>query len=192
MREKRHFVTVVSGLPRSGTSLMMQMLLAAGILPLSDGVREPDEDNPRGYFELEAVKATLRDAGWVAQAPGRAVKVIHALLAGLPAGYEYRVVVLRRPIAEVMESQRRMLVRLGRPPAAGSGDSIARILESQLERAVQALRERARTAVLEVDYPRLVAAPREVVLRVDAFLDGGLDVDAMVARVDPALYRSHA
>src|SRR5256885_1317813 len=94
-------VTVVSGLPRSGTSMMMRMIAAGGIAPLSDHSREADEDNPLGYLELEAVKATRRDPSWLSRAPGRVVKVIHLLLKDLPPGYAYRVILMRRDLDEV-------------------------------------------------------------------------------------------
>src|ERR1022692_2693155 len=95
------FVTVVSGIPRSGTSLMMQMLAAGGMPVLAGELRAPDEDNPRGYFEFEPVKRTKRDPAWLREAPGKAVKVVYLLLRDLPAGYDYRVIVMRRDLNDV-------------------------------------------------------------------------------------------
>jgi hypothetical protein len=200
-RESRAFVTVVSGLPRSGTSLVMQMLQAGGMPMLVDDARAPDADNPRGYFEYAAVKGTHRDASWVSRAEGRAVKVIHALVPALPAGRAYRVIVMRRPLAEVLRSQARMLARReerqGTGPAAGEpvpidDAGLGRTLAAQLEQVVAGLRARERTAVLDLAYPELVARPREASLRVDAFLGGGLDVDAMAAAVEPGLHRNRS
>src|SRR3569833_79554 len=108
------FITVVSGLPRSGTSMMMQMLAAGGMPMLTDGVRGPDPDNPRGYFAFGPVKRTPQDARWLAGAPGKAVKVVHSLLPALPGGYEYRVLFMLRDMHEVLASQDTMLRRLGR------------------------------------------------------------------------------
>jgi len=106
-------ITVVSGLPRSGTSMMMQMLGAGGLAVLTDGKRGADADNPRGYYEYEAVKSLGQDASWLASAGGKAVKIVSALLIHLPDGFDYRVIFMRRPIAEVLASQRAMLDRLG-------------------------------------------------------------------------------
>ena len=110
----RDFVTVVSGAPRSGTSMMMRMLAVGGIAPLTDGVRVPDTDNPHGYYEYEPVKRTKADDSWLGQAAGRAVKMVHLLLRDLPADRSYRVILMRRDLTEMVTSQRRMLERLGR------------------------------------------------------------------------------
>ena len=117
---ERDFVTIVSGLPRSGTSLMMQMLTAGGIPALTDQARAPDESNPRGYFELEAVKETGgADRAWLADARGKAVKVIHFLLQQLPVdgSVAFRVILMQRTMNEVLASQRKMLARQGKPGA---------------------------------------------------------------------------
>src|SRR5208337_4515337 len=106
-------ITIVSGLPRSGTSLMMQMLVAGGMTPLSDGERRADEDNPRGYLEWERIKQLPQDPGCIAEAEGKVVKVISRLLLALPAGHEYRIIFMERPLAEVLASQDQMLRRRG-------------------------------------------------------------------------------
>ena len=126
-----HFITIVSGLPRSGTSLMMQMLEAGGMELLTDGRRVPDEHNPRGYFEHEGVKHSRNDLSWLDHAAGKAVKVIHLLLLHLPAGRDYRVVFMERDIQEVIASQRAMLKQQGRTGAALSDAKLAEIFESQ-------------------------------------------------------------
>src|SRR5262245_41311102 len=109
----RAYVTVVSGLPRSGTSLMMQMLAAGGMAVLTDELRGPDPDNPRGYYEFEPVKRTRHDPSWLVGAPGKAVKLVHLLLYDLPAEYSYRVIFMKRRLSEVLASQRAMLDRQG-------------------------------------------------------------------------------
>jgi hypothetical protein len=112
-------VVVVSGLPRSGTSLMMQMLEAGGITVLTDGIREPDEDNPRGYYEFERVKALPKgDYEWLESARGKAVKVVSALLEYLPPEYNYKVIFMHRRMEEILASQRKMLIRRGKNPEA--------------------------------------------------------------------------
>src|SRR5437899_574640 len=109
-------VTIVSGLPRSGTSMMMKMLEAGGMEPLTDHVRTADEDNPKGYYEFERVKDLEKDQTWLEDAKGRYVKVISMLLKHLPAGYTYKVIFMRRTMEEILASQRKMLVRRGESP----------------------------------------------------------------------------
>jgi len=183
-------VVVVSGAPRSGTSLMMQMLEAGGVAPLTDDARPPDAGNPRGYYELEAVKRLPADAGWLAEAPGRAVKVIHALAPRLPAGPRYRVLWMERDLDEVARSQRALLETLGRPPEDDLSDArVAEILARQLAEAAAALDARGDVRRLVVAHARLLAEPGPSVARVAAFLGGRLDLAAMAAVVEPALHR---
>src|SRR5665213_1543473 len=126
---EREFITIVSGLPRSGTSLMMQMLAAGGIPPLTDQQRMPDENNPRGYLEYEAVKQLRNDRSWLANARGKAVKIIHLLLSELPndGSLTFRVFLMQRAIDEVLASQRKMLARDGKAGAALADETLARI-----------------------------------------------------------------
>jgi hypothetical protein len=189
---RRDFVTVVSGAPRSGTSMMMRMLAAGGIPPLTDGVRAPDRDNPHGYFEFEPVKRTKQDSSWLGQAGGRAVKMVHLLLRDLPADRSYRVILMRRNLGEVVLSQRLMLERLGRDTGKMSDERKAEIFAAQLDETERWLRSAPSFACIAVDYNDLVADPQPHVGRLAAFLGGDLDVAAMAAVVDPALYRNRA
>ena len=187
------WITVVSGLPRSGTSLMMQTLAAGGIPPLTDTARLADASNPRGYLELEAVKRLKTDRSWLPQARGKAVKVIHLLLpelAGAGAeGLAYRVVMMRRPVAEVVASQRAMLARQGKASAAVPDAQLEKLFADQLARAERWLEGRPEFTVCAVDYRELVAHPAETAARLNAFLGGSLDEAAMARAVDPTLYR---
>src|SRR5437868_1127771 len=117
---KAQFLTIVSGLPRSGTSMMMRMLEAGGMPVLTDKVRSADEDNPNGYFEFEAVKRTKQDASWLDDSGGRAVKMVYRLLYDLPVNRNYRVLFMRRNLKEVLASQREMLRR--KDPDADAAD----------------------------------------------------------------------
>src|SRR5215468_11569905 len=108
-------LVIVSGLPRSGTSMMMKMLAAGGIEPLTDNIRTADEDNPKGYFELERVKQIESDKAWLEDARSRVVKLISALLKHLPPSYQYKVIFMRRAMSEILASQRKMLMRRGEP-----------------------------------------------------------------------------
>ena len=181
-------ITVVSGLPRSGTSVLMQMLSAGGLAVLADETRPPDEDNPRGYLEYDPVKRTATDASWVPLARGKAVKVVHLLLAHLPAGFQYDVIVTHRRIEEVLASQRRMLERHGRAPALGDA-ALARVFSAQLATAEQQAAARPEVRLLVVDYAELIAEARSVAARIASFCRARLDPDAMARAVDPALYR---
>jgi hypothetical protein len=190
------FAAVVSGPPRAGTSLMMQMLEAGGVAPLTDGARGPDAGNPRGYYELEAVKRLPDDADWIARAPGRAVKVIHALVARLPAapaGCRWRVLWMERDLGEVVRSQNALLATLGRAPADGLPDErVARILADQLARAARALDARPDVERLAVAHAALLADAEATAGRVASFLGAPLDVAAMAKAVEPALHRARA
>lgn len=183
-------ITIVSGLPRSGTSLMMQMLAAGGLPALTDGQRAADADNPRGYLEFERVKQLKTDRAWIPEARGKVVKMVHLLLRDLPlSGETYRVVWMRRRIEEVLASQRAMLVRQGRPPAAVPPEQLARIFTSQMEEMERWMSAQPAFAFQTVHYHELVADPAGQAAQLNAFLGGGLVESAMVAAVDPALYR---
>lgn len=181
-------VYVVSGLPRSGTSMVMRMLAAGGLPVLEDGRREADADNPRGYFELEAAKGSERDASWVRAAPGKVVKVISYLLRHLPADLEYRVVFLRRDLDQVVRSQRAMLHRLG--ASQGQSDEKARTeLAEHLVDVETWLETAAHMRWCGVGHARVLAGPRHEAERMARFFDAPLDIDAMAAAVEPDLWR---
>lgn len=168
---------------------MMQMLAAGGMPLLTDDRRAPDEDNPRGYLEFDPVKGTRSDSAWVALAVGKAVKVVYLLLRDLPPDYEYRVILMRRDLREVLASQKTMLQRLGRRGANLEGDRLLAIYSSQLQHVCEWLGTEERFRTVEVEYADCLQHPREVAGRVMAFLDCPLDTGAMAAAVQPALSR---
>jgi len=180
---------VVTGVPRSGTSLLMQMLAAGGLPLLCDDSRPADPDNPRGYFELAAVRRTRSDARWVTRAAGRAVKVIHALVPALPPDRPYRVILVRRDLREVVASQEAMLRRRGAAPAGPPPERLAELYAAQLDELVAWLRRTPGFALLEVEHARLLDCPAREAARLAEFLGGGLDCGAMAAAVDPGLHR---
>jgi hypothetical protein len=186
-------IIVVSGLPRSGTSMVMRMLDAGGVPLVVDGIRSADEDNPAGYFELETVKdlAAGGDPGWVAASRGKAVKVISLLLEHLPHGHDYRVIFLNRDIAEVLASQKKMLARRGESSAT-SDERMAEVYEVHLRKVRRLLAGDRRFTVLDVAYGDVITDPHREAARIAAFLDRPLDVERMAAAVDPALYRNRA
>jgi hypothetical protein len=178
-------ITIVSGLPRSGTSLLLQMLAAGGLPVLSDGARAPDVSNPRGYFEWEPARRLCREPDAIRAARGHAVKVISALLAGLPSGERYRVLFLERDLDEVEASQRRMLARTGAPAdAVTSADLAAHVAQVR-----GWLLGRPDLETCFVAHRDLLERPGLAARRVRDFLAAELDVVAMAAAVDPSLWR---
>lgn len=185
-------VTVVSGLPRSGTSMMMKMLEAGGLPVLTDQIRTADADNPKGYYEFERVKKLRQDKAWLPEAVGKVVKVISFLLPELPEDQTYRIVFMQRALPEVLASQRQMLVRRGEDPNKTEDAQMRVLYEKHLKQVQAWLGEQPNVAVLYVDHREAVEQPRRVAEQVSAFLGGGLDVQAMGAVVDPSLHRQRA
>jgi len=192
----REFVTVVSGLPRSGTSMLMRMLEAGGMPIVTDGRRKADADNPLGYYEFEPVKDLPANSGWLKPAAGHAVKVVSALLERLPAGHQYRVVYVDRHLGEVVASQGVMLQRRGHPPERDGGKAMADLFVKHIATVLGRIRVRKDIRLLLVKHADVLATPDEVARRIDEFLDGGLDCaldcDAMAAAVDDKLWRHRA
>lgn len=181
-------IVVVSGLPRSGTSLMMQMLDRGGVEVVTDKIRAADVDNPRGYYEFERVKKIKADASWIPEARGKAVKMVSQLLYDLPPSERYLVIFMVRDLDEMILSQEKMLARLGRP--AAPRDEIRRAFILHLERLRGWLAAQAHIDVLDVRYDDLIARPEEQAERVGRFLAGRPDVRAMAGAVDASLYRN--
>jgi hypothetical protein len=180
-------ITVVSGLPRSGTSLMMQMLSAGGSIVLTDDHRAPNEDNPRGYFEFEPVKNLIQDVSWLPLARGKCVKIISQLLVELPATETYRIVIMQRDVNEVLASQEAMIARRGGRAYSSAALSDAFIVH--LNKLKLWLAEQDNISTLYVDYASTIAAPLAAAEQVNKFLGGHLNGLAMAAQVDPMLYR---
>jgi hypothetical protein len=186
----RNFITVVSGLPRSGTSMMLRMLAAGGLPILTDGVRGADEDNPHGYLEWEGVKSLQRDASWVAAARGNAVKVIYYFLRDLPLDCRYRVIFMRRDLDEVLASQSAMLRRRGVHEQGPDDARMKRLFANELQEIDTWLASQPAFSVLNVEYRAVLGGPLAQAGLVSSFLEGGLDCQAMASGVDPSLYRS--
>ena len=183
-------ITIVSGLPRSGTSLMMQMLAAGGMTVLSDGEREADQDNPKGYLEWERIKQLPKEPGLIAEAEGKVVKVISQLILSLPDGHKYKIVFMQRPMPEVLKSQDEMLKRRGTYETGGNSAAMGELFQRHLIEVNRWLAAKADTMVLRVHYHRVLREPQAVAEEVTAFLGAALDIQAMVAEVDGSLYRN--
>jgi len=184
------FVTIVSGLPRSGTSMMMQAIEAGGILALTDNIREADVDNPKGYYEYEPVKKTKEDSSWVKGARGKVVKMVYSLLYDLPSGHEYRVVFMQRDLEEVLASQAKMLGRLGKTGGGMGDDRMKAIFTRQLKEFERWVAGQEHFRVLVVNYRDMIDNPVREAKRVNEFLGSDLDTEAMAGVVDPSLYRN--
>jgi len=183
-------IVVVSGLPRSGTSMMMKMLDAGGIPPIQDGIREADEDNPKGYFEFERVKKLKEDKEWLPDARGKAVKVISQLLLELPEGFEYRVLFMRRKIEEILASQQKMLVRRGTDKEGGPSDErMADIMLRHVDQVYGWMEKHPGLEFLTVSYNEMLVDPAPQIPKINGFLGGILDEAAMASVVDGSLYR---
>jgi Flp pilus assembly protein TadD len=184
-------VVVVSGLPRSGTSVLMQMLAAGGLTVLSDGLRQADEDNARGYLEFEPVKNLLEDSKWLLEARGRAIKIVAPLLAALPVGLACRVILSERDLDEVLDSQERMLARHSQAPATPER---RRMLKEEFARTLDGVKamlaHRPGTEVLMIEHSQVIFHPLAAAEKLNRFLGGGLDVSKMAAAVIPAAAHS--
>jgi hypothetical protein len=184
-------VIVVSGLPRSGTSMMMKMLEAGGLSIVVDNLREADTDNPKGYFEYERVKQLDKgDKAWLGEARGKVVKVISALLEHLPGEYTYKVLFMHRQIDEVLASQRKMLGHRGEAVDKISDAEMAQLFAKHLDKVQAWLQTQPNISVLDVDYNQLLADPYPHIHAVNRFLGGRLNEAKMANVVDPELYRN--
>ncbi len=181
-------IIVVSGLPRSGTSLMMQMLDRGGIEIMTDNLRTADIDNPKGYYEFEDVKKVKQNADWLPSARGKALKAVSQLLYDLPPSERYRVIFMRRDLDEMLRSQEKMLLRLDRTPAPA--DKMKQAYELHLERLFAWLEKQSHLTTMFVNYGELMATPEPIATEVNQFLNGRANIAEMMACVDPALYRN--
>jgi hypothetical protein len=187
-------VIVVSGLPRSGTSMMMKMLESGGLVILTDEEREADVDNPKGYFEYEKVKELDKtdDKAWVSELRGTAVKIISQLLKHLPDNNNYKVIFLVRNLDEVMASQNKMLKRRGEPVDPAADEEMKALFDRHLFQVRYWLKQQPNFEVLYLNYTEILKDPMGKAKQIEAFFDGNLDAEKMAMVVDPELYRNRA
>lgn len=183
-------VLIVSGLPRSGTSMMMQMLGAGGVDPFTDKVRQSDENNPKGYFEHEKVKRMREDKSWLREAKGKAVKIVAQLLPSLPKaeGFSYRIIFMDRNLDEVVDSQKAMLDRGTQKGANLPPERLKKVFQMQL-RQVKTFLAIRKIPALFVDYGEAITFSQSTAARVNAFLGGNFDEEKMASAVDSSLHR---
>ncbi len=191
-RDRGEPIVVVSGLPRSGTSMMMSMLEAGGVPILSDGEREADIDNPKGYYELERIKHLEQetDKSYLREGRGKALKAISFLIKDLPDENDYRVIFMRRDLDEVLKSQEKMIARLEQGDTTAADEAMKEAYRNDIVRTRLYCKNHANFELIEVPYKRAVEDPAEVARTVNAFLGGRLDEAAMRAAVDASLYRN--
>jgi len=187
-------IVVVSGLPRSGTSMMMKMLEAGGLDVMTDGERAPDVDNPKGYFELERVKDLEKetDKSYLRDARGKVLKVISFLIKDLPDENDYRVIFMRRDLDEVLASQNKMIDRLGTTDSAAQDEAMKEAYRNDIVRVRLLCKKRSNFELIETHYKATIETPAETAQTVNAFLGGHLDEAAMRAAVDASLYRNRS
>ena len=184
-------LVIVTGLPRSGTSMMMKMLEAGGIAVITDKQRQADEDNPNGYFELEQVKEIKRDRSWLDSSTGEAVKMVSMLLYNLPLDREYSLIFMKRNLDEVIASQKVMLARKGEIPSA-EDEEMKQLFSKHLTEIDAWLSEHNNFKTLYINYDEVVKLPQETAENIQKFLGRGLNIDNMIKSVDASLYRQRS
>lgn len=188
--ESKKYITVVSGLPRSGTSMMMKMLAAGGLEIMTDELRTADESNPKGYYEYERVKMlNSGDDAWVPDAQGKVVKVISYLLEYLPAEFDYKVIFMRRDIGEILSSQRRMLEREGKSDSGISDEKMSALFNKHLTKVESWMEQQNNMEVIYISYNATLQKPQETLEQINRFLGGSLNFIAMQHAIDASLYR---
>jgi hypothetical protein len=185
-------ITIVSGLPRSGTSMMMRMLEAGGVPALVDNIRTADEDNPRGYYEFEPVKKTKEDPSWLNTAGGKVVKMVYRLLYDLPRDWTYWIVFMQRNLNEVIASQDVMLARRGHGGSDMTKEKLINLFEKQLGEFDDWAKKQPNFRMLYVSYNETLRDPRPTVRALNEFLGGQLNTAAMENVIEPQLYRQRA
>ena len=183
-------IIIVSGLPRSGTSMMMKMLEAGGAPVIADHQRTADEDNPKGYYEFEKVKQLKQDSSWLKEANGKVVKMVSMLLYDLPAEYQYKIIFMRRKIPEIIASQQTMLAHKGKHTTAAEDKEVAELFEQHLASITNWLGQQQNIEVLYPWYHDILADPAKQIDQINTFLGEQLNIEKMTQVVDQALYRN--
>ena len=194
VKKFREPIIIVSGLPRSGTSMIMKMLKVGGITLLTDNVRKADQDNPQGYYEFEKIKNLHReeDKSWIGDAKGKALKVISELLKELPPNSFFKLIFMDRDLEEVIISQNKMLIRRGEPSDPADNRKMMLLFEKHLRKVKNWIRQQSNFEVIFVDYKEVLEDPIRHAERIKDFLQRELDVKRMAGVVDKRLYRSRS
>ena len=185
-------ITIVSGLPRSGTSMMMQMLEAGGVRLLVDNIRKPDKDNPKGYYEYEKVKQIRTDISWLDEAEGKALKIVYSLLYDLPKNRNYKVIFMKRNLEEILASQSAMLKTMEKNVNSFDKFKLRDTFEAQIKRITSWIAVQANIDTIHVSYNAVIQDPGENARRINHFLDSKLAIRKMTRAVDDSLYKQRA
>ena len=185
----KKIITIVSGLPRSGTSMMMRMLEAGGMRILKDEIRKADEDNSAGYYEFEKVKELKKDPSWLENAKGKAVKIISSLLEHLPERYIYKIIFIHRNMEEILDSQRQMLIRRGEATNEVSDEKVGKMFLKHLKKIEERLNKQSNMDVLTVHYNEILKEPAKHGEIINRFLGNTLNTKNMTDVIDQTLYR---
>ncbi len=185
-------IIVVSGLPRSGTSMIMKMLTEGGIETVSDGIRTSDIHNPKGYYELEKIKELDKgeDKSWLTGLRGKGVKIVSNFLKDLPGSNNYKVIFIERNLLEIIASQNKMLADRGEPAEPANNERMLRNFEGHLLKTKKLLKDKSWFNVLYIDHGEAIKNPYEQAKRIARFLGKDLNKEKMAGIVDPDLYRN--
>jgi hypothetical protein len=185
-------IVVISGLPRSGTSMMMKMLAEGGLEIVTDAMRTADDDNPNGYFEFEPVKQlTQGNDRWLEEARGKAVKIISALLEHLPTRLHYKVIFMERSLQEVLASQKKMLINRSEESSISDAE-MEENLKKHMADVKYWLARQPNIDVLYVDYGKMLSAPASYCARIADFIGIPVSVEKMQSVPNQKLYRNRA
>jgi hypothetical protein len=185
----KKIITIVSGLPRSGTSMVMRVREAGGMRILKDEIRKADEDNPAGYYEFEKVKELKKDPSWLENAKGKAVKIISSLLEHLPERYIYKIIFIHRNMEEILDSQRQMLIRRGEATNEVSDEKVGKMFLKHLKKIEERLNKQSNMDVLTVHYNEILKEPAKHGEIINRFLGNTLNTKNMTDVIDQTLYR---
>lgn len=188
-QKKDNAIIIVSGLPRSGTSMMMRMIEAGGIEVVTDNIRKADTDNPRGYYEFEKVKEISKDSSWLYDCRSKAFKMVSELLYHLPGSEKYKIVFMNRDIDEMLASQQKMLKNLNQNSVNINNDEMKIIYGKHLKKIKVWLEEQENIDVIYVNYNDVIDNPLNNAVKINRFLGGDLKVEKMADVVENALYR---
>ncbi|KAA3617743.1 MAG: sulfotransferase family protein [Calditrichaeota bacterium] len=182
-------ITIVSGLPRSGTSMMMKVLQKGGMTLVYDDLRVADNDNPNGYFEYAKVKNLKEDNSWLFDAQGQAIKILFNFLYFLPQKYKFKIIFMQRNMQEILASQNKMLLRSGK--SIGQDNRQFEILfNSEIIKCKDWLKNQKNIDTINVSYNQIMETPFPICQSINNFLEKSLNLDGMVNAIDKSLYRN--
>lgn len=172
--------------------MMMSMLAGGGMEIVSDQKREPDPDNPEGYYEDQRVKRLKQNTAWLETCKGKAIKIVSPLLKSVPDNLQCKIIFMQRDLAEILASQKKMLARRGQPEGALSDEQMAEKFQLHLQKMDNWLSLRKNWDVIEIRYREVIENPYGEVRRVNSFLGNRFDIEKMALKVNKRLYRHQA